>query len=255
MFILKKLLGGLLMPLPFSLVLLISGVLLLWFSHRWSAKQTWGKILLSFGIAILILTSLPYPAQQLNLKFEREYPPVVAAPTDLDYVMVLGGGHRSDPYLPASQQLHIPSFYRLMEGLRLIQANPGATLILSGYGGSDPLSNAQLEAEVAQQYGMDPSRIRLIDTARDTEDEATLIAPIIRGHKSALVTSASHMPRALKYFHAQGLKPLPAPTLFLAKNPQNRLFAYEQLPSANNLARFTVAWHEVIGKIWQWVRS
>lgn len=255
MFILKKLLGDLLMPLPFSLILLTSGVLLLWFSYRWSSKQTWGKTLVSFGIAILILTSLPYPTQQLTLALEREYPPVFAAPTNLDYVMVLGGGHRSDPYLPASQQLHISSFYRLMEGLRLMQANPEATLILSGYGGSDPLSNAQLEAEVAQQYGMDAARIRLIDTARDTEDEAALIAPLIRGHKSALVTSASHMPRALQYFHAQGVKPLPAPTLFLAKNPQNQLLVYEQLPGANNLAGFTVAWHEVIGKVWQWLRG
>ena len=47
MFLLKKLVGALLMPLPFSLMLLILGLLLLWFSHRHSRKQLFGKLFVS----------------------------------------------------------------------------------------------------------------------------------------------------------------------------------------------------------------
>jgi uncharacterized SAM-binding protein YcdF (DUF218 family) len=164
---------------------------------------------------------------------------------------VLGHGHRTDPYLPPQQQLSLASYYRLMEGLRLMRVNPGAKLLLSGYGGSDPVSNAHLYRVVARQYGVPAGRIKIFEKVRDTAEEAALIAPIIKGHTSALVTSASHMPRSLDLFHAQGVKPIPAPTFFLGKQSQNPLFFYERLPGAENLSGFTVAWHEIVASFWR----
>jgi uncharacterized SAM-binding protein YcdF (DUF218 family) len=255
MFILKKLLGNLMMPLSFSLVLLLLGLLLLWFSQRRSRKQFWGKLFISLGTALLLVSSLPFTSVALNSPLERSNPPLYSAPTGLQYVVVLGHGHRSDPFLPPRQQLSSASYYRLMEGLRLMQANPGATLLLSGYGGSDPVSNAHLYRVVAREYGIPAARIELFEEARDTAEEVALIAPLIKDHKSALVTSASHMPRALGLFHARGAEPIPSPTLFIAKQPQNPLFFYERLPAAAHLSNFTTAWHEIVGSLWQKIRD
>lgn len=255
LFILKKLLGNLLMPLSFSLLLLLLGLLLLWFSHQQSRKQLWGKLLLSLGTAILLVSSLPFASIALNSPLERSNPPLFIAPGGLQYVIVLGHGHRSDPFLPPRQQLSSASYYRLMEGLRLMQVNPGATLLLSGYGGSDPVSNAHLSSVVAREHGVSAGRIQIFEQARDTAEEAALIAPIIMNHKSALVTSASHMPRALSLFRAHGVEPIPSPTFFIAKQPQSSLFFYERLPGAGHLDDVTTAWHEMVGSLWRKIRG
>jgi uncharacterized SAM-binding protein YcdF (DUF218 family) len=254
-FIVKKLLGTLLMPLPFSLILLLLGLIFLWFSHEQSKKQFLGKLFVSLGAAILLVASLPASSLLLNTSLERANPPLRIAPIDLEYVIVLGGGHRSDPYLPPHLQLSISSHYRVMEGIRLMRANPDATLLLSGYGGSDPVSNARLASMVAKEFGIPEAKIKLIERAKDTAEEAALIAPIIDQHKSALVTSASHMPRSLQWFHALGVEPVPSPTYFLGKEPQSRPFFYEQLPGAGNLHKVTVAWHEIVGSAWQKIRQ
>ncbi len=251
MFALKKILGNLMMPLSFSLLLLLTGLVLLWFSRR----QAWGKALVSLAAVILIVTSLPYAPARLNISLERNHPALLQVPGELDYVVVLGHGHRSDPYLPPRLRLSTASYYRLTEGLRVLQANPGATLLLSGYEGSDPVSNAETYRLAAIEHGIPSSRIRTFPEARDTAEEAALIAPIIQNRHSALVTSASHMPRALALFRNQGATPLPAPTDFNGKQPQQPLVLHERLPSAGNLSAFTVAWHEIIGSYWRKVRD
>ncbi len=235
-------------------MLLVLGLLLLWFSRQQSRKQFWGKLFISLGTGLLLLSSLPSASYLLNSTLERNYPPVFSAPANLDYVVVLGHGHRSDPFLPPRQQLSFASYYRLMEGLRLMRANPRATLVLSGYGGSDAVSNAHLSRVVAREYGIPAARIKLFEKARDTAEEAALVAPLIKAHKSALVTSASHMPRSLQLFQAHGVEPVPAPVFYLAKEPQNPLFFYERLPGAGNLGSFTVGWHEIVGSLWQSLR-
>jgi uncharacterized SAM-binding protein YcdF (DUF218 family) len=84
---------------------------------------------------------------------------------------------------------------------------------------------------------------------RDTRQEAELLAPLLRGQRVALVTSASHMPRALALFRAQGLDPIPAPTGHLAKEPQG-FDVLDLIPDADGLAKTRFAWHEVLGRMW-----
>lgn len=254
MFILKKLIGNLMMPLSFSLALLLLGLALLWFSHQRSNKQLIGKLFISLATVILLITSLPFAALSLNQSLERQHSPLRVLPTNLDYIIVLGHGHRSDPFLLPQQQLSTASFARLMEGVRLMQANPTAVLLLSGYGGSDPISNAKLSSIVAQQYVIPRNKIKIFETAQDTQQEAALLAPIIKQSASALVTSASHMPRSLKYFQEQGIEPIAVPTYFIGKTPQAPLLIHERLPHAGNLESFSVAWHEVVGSLWNKIR-
>ena len=251
MFILKKVLGNLTMPLSFSLLLLLLGLCFLWLSASHSNKQWLGKTLITLATGILLLASLPFSSTYLTTSIERDHPPLFNPPTNLSYVIVLGGGHVSDPFMPIQSQLSPASFYRVMEGIRLIKANPNARLLLSGFGGSDPISNAQLASLVAQQNGIAADKIKTFSSAKDTAQEAKLIASVIQDKPTALVTSASHMPRALKLFAELGRYPLPAPTYFLGKVAQNPKYWYEQMPQARDLDKTTVAWHEVVGSAWQ----
>jgi uncharacterized SAM-binding protein YcdF (DUF218 family) len=62
------------------------------------------------------------------------------AETDpIKFVVVLAGGHKSDPAIPVTSQLSGESMIRLVEGIRILRESPGAKLILSG-GGSLILS-------------------------------------------------------------------------------------------------------------------
>lgn len=255
MFVFKKILGNLLMPLSFSLLLLLLGLALLWLSDAQSRNQFRGKLVLSLGVVILLLSSLPFSSARLSSAVERNYAPIFTAPHNLDFVVVLGGGMDIDPFLPPRAQLGVASYYRLMEGIRLIKANPRAILLVSGYGGSEPISNAQLYSMVAQEYGIARSRIRLFETPRDTQEEAALIAPIIKQGNSALVTSASHMRRAMGLFQALGANPLPAPVGFSSGKPQNTPYFYERLPRSRDLDKVTMAWHELLGRIWAQIRA
>lgn len=66
-------------------------------------------------------------------------------------------------------------------------------------------------------------RYYLVEDAKDTWEEARQAAAFVRQKQLVLVTSASHMNRALKEFNDAGLTPLPAPTNYLAQKRSLRL--------------------------------
>jgi len=68
LFILKKWIGGLLMPLPFALILLLVSILLLFFSRR----QLLAKVLVLFSFIILFIFSLLPSAYHLAKPLERQ---------------------------------------------------------------------------------------------------------------------------------------------------------------------------------------
>ncbi|NMS37467.1 ElyC/SanA/YdcF family protein, partial [Vibrio parahaemolyticus] len=69
-----------------------------------------------------------------------------------------------------------------------------------------------------------------------------------------LVTSASHMSRALYEFNAAGIKPIPAPTNFLAISEISQPWD-KYSPKARYLEQTELYWHEYLGSIWQRLRD
>ena len=242
-FILKKIAGALLMPLP---ALLLVGMVgwVLWARGRW--RRT-GQGLVAASLLILSLVALSPVADALVRPLERSVP---AFPGDsVDFVVVLGSGHVSDAALPLSARLSSTALARLVEGVSIATAQPWSRLVLSGWGGADPKPNADVYRETAAALGFPEVRMILDPRPRDTRQEAELLAPLLRGRPFALVTSASHMPRALALFRAQGLEPIPAPTGHLSKvSPSLDLLDF--VPDENALARARFAWHEILGRLW-----
>ncbi|WP_342755154.1 envelope biogenesis factor ElyC [Pantoea sp. MBD-2R] len=246
LFALKKVTGSLLLPLPLLLIVMASGLLLLWFS-RW---QKTGKIILSSAWLLLLLISLQPIADSMLAPIENRY----ATWTDrqkVDYVVVLGGGYTWNPNWAPGSNMIGNSLPRLVEGIRLWRENPGSKMIFTGAAAQrNPVSSADISARVAQSLGVPDSDIITLDKPRDTRQEAREVAHVVGNRPFLLVTSASHLPRAMIFFQAQGLHPLPAPANQLAiTSPLN--FWEKAIPSAMWLSHSERAIYESLGRLWQ----
>ena len=185
---------------------------------------------------------------------EYRYPPVRAL-QDVEgakWVVVLGGGHVSDPRLSANSQLSGTTLTRLVEGIRIYRIVTGSRLILSGGAAFGNISNAEVMADAAIALGVDKSDIVLETLSRDTEDEAMFIREMVMDDPIVLVTSAAHMPRSMTLFEELGMAPVPAPTDYGVKEGDDRLSPGMFFPGADGLLKVESAFHEYLGLLWGW---
>lgn len=246
LFALKKYIGGLLLPLPLLLLIIACGLILLFFTQQQKA----GKISILIGWATLLLLSLQPIADRLLSPLEQHYPTLNSI-SHADYIVILGGGYTYNPQWAPSSNLINNSLARVNEGIRQLQLNPSARLIFTGAAAiNNPVSAAQVAANVAKSLGVSKQQIITLDTPRDTREEAKAVAQLVGGHRLILVTSANHLPRALSFFKGQGLSPIPAPANQLAL--QSPLNPWEKaLPSPLYLSHSERVWYEYLGQLWQ----
>jgi uncharacterized SAM-binding protein YcdF (DUF218 family) len=168
--------------------------------------------------------------------------------------VVLGGGHVSDPRLPANSQIGLAALGRVVEGVRLYKAIPGSKLLLSGGIVFDPVPEAEVMAQIAMLLGVKPQDISLETESRDTSDQAKHIAARVGRGSFILVTTAAHMPRSMALFQKRDMQPIPAPTDFQAKDTRSsdpiRFF-----PGGWYLVQTQTAVHEYLGLAWAWLRG
>lgn len=257
MFLFKKSVAPLFLPLPFCLLLLFAGLFLLWLTRR----QRTGKLLVTLGTVSLALLGHPFVAETILRPLETAYPPLLLdggartrsvqdAINPIQWVVVLGGGHATDPALPVTSRIAPDSLVRLVEGIRLYRKLPGSRLLLSGGSGpDDPLTVAEAMAQTAEILGISRSEMILETASRDTKDQARLIRPIIGTDRFVLVTTASHLPRAVALFQKQGLTPLPAPTEHKIA-PRRSIHPGWFYPSAESLRNTRRAIYEYLGMRW-----
>lgn len=254
MFFVKKWLSAILAPLPLGLGIAIFGLYLLCFT----ARQRTGKTLLAVALAGLLLFSSGPVADTLVSRFEDQYPAFNAnnlpAGFTAKYVVVLGGGHVSDPRQPSTSQLNPDSLGRLIEGVRIYRQIPGSRLLLSGGTVYDPAADAEIMAWVARDIGVAGQDIVLETQSRDTHDQARIIREIIGSEPFVLVTSASHLPRSMALFHRQGMNPYPAPAQFMVREHKQISPGYF-LPTAGSLYKSSRAAYETLGLIWGRLRG
>ena len=234
-----------LMPVPLvGLILLFALIALL------LGRRRLGGSLGAMALALLLLFAWQPFAELLIKPLEQRYPPLLdaAEAPGAEYVLVLGAGHVPDQSVPASSRLDAMGLVRLAEGVRLHRAIADSTLVTSGRG--TVTSAAQTAAELAQELGVE--RIKRLDTPRNTHAEAVAAAELMGDAPFILVTSASHMPRSMALFRAQGLDPIPAPTGHMAatRPPEDRMSVYYLRPSATGLRITERAFHEYLGLAW-----
>jgi len=249
-FLLKKWLGLLLMPLPMSIALILLGLIFLWLTK----KQTAGKLCITFAALLLIGFGMRPVSIFINRPLEQTYPPF---PNNqpVDFIIVLGHGHVSDPTIPLNSQLTEAAAARITEAIRIKKLNPQARLILSGSKMGDPISGAEMYARYAEGFGIHRSDMTLIENVKDTEEEVAEDSILVKGHATALVTSATHMPRAMQLFIKAGIPVIPAPTQYVGRNPQTELPLYAYMPSGRYLMYSEMGLHEWAGQLWNRIRD
>ena len=247
MFVLKKITTLIMMPLTVCLGVLGAGILLLWMRRRIGAA----KIVLTLAFLVLTAFSFNVVVDQFIKPLELWYPPLLDTSTlkDVKWVVVLGGGHISNPELPPNAQIFNPSLSRIVEGIRIHRALPESKLLFSGGAVFDPVPEALTMAAVARMLDVSPDDIVLESQSKDTGQQAQFVQGIVQDDRCILVTSAVHMPRAMLVFEQKGLKPIPAPTDFgdwmRKENSPNQFF-----PRASELRKVEAALHEYLGLLW-----
>ena len=237
------------------------GVWLLWFSK----KQRIGKILVTVGLGILIISGFEGVSGRILHTLESQYPPINLArisphhggnniPTPVKWIVVLTGGVAGDANLPYQLQISYHSRARLIEGIRLHRMIPGSQIILTGGIGFDGPPEATTLSRIAEEMGVSRSNMVLEVESRDTKDHPFFVRDIVHDDSFILVTSAFHMPRAIKLFAKQGLYPLPAPTGQWTPPPQF-WSPVNFFPSAAGVRLAELAYHEYMGLTWAWLQG
>lgn len=240
----KPLLTALALP-PVSLLLLAGLGLAMALRHRRS-----GLALAALGCALLWWVSTPAAAVWLARQALPQFAPISA--TDLaasQAIVVLGGGVQAVAPEYGAAQPSGATLARLRYGIWLARRS-GKPLAFSGGVGWAADAGSPPEAEVArrvarEEYGMS---IRWVDDAsRDTRENARAMATLLARDgitRIALVTDATHMPRAMEEFRAAGLQPAAAATGHVARAPDSVL---AWLPSPAGLSLSHRALREWLG--------
>lgn len=236
------------MPIPLTVILLlVAGIL--WRSQK-KAMVYIGQVVLGLAIMLLVLLSQSQISYWLTHSLESRFNVNHQAIKGSCVVMVLGSSNMEKPGLTAVQQLSSTALARLSEGIRQFHLGDDCTLVVSGFsGGQQPTPHATLMAQAAIELGVPQANIIKFDSPKDTIEEAHALQQQIGQQPFRLVTSATHMPRAMMIFTSLGMQPQPAPSDFIAyQGFWWRLDAAQLLASQKSI-------HEYVGMLWLNIKS
>lgn len=234
--------ASLFLPLSVCLELLFVGLLLLWTGRR----QRLGKLLVTGGALLLLVCSCGPVGTLLLGPLESAHPQLTNPPdaAAVRWVVVLGAGYRPDPALPASARVPSTGLIRLAEGVRVYKTIPGSRLLVLVGGADGEDGRVETVRELAEAFGVAPAALVVDAGPRSTAEEIDAVRRVAGADRFVLVTSASHMPRAVQLCRDRGLDPIPAPTDHAVG--ANEYGVLHALPTAGNLGRTQLAFSEAI---------
>ena len=234
-----RLVAWLVMPLTICLELLLVGCLVLWSGRR----QRLGKALVTGGTVLLVVFSFGPTGAVLLRPLETAYPQFAPPPGDpVRWVVVLGSGYNPDPALPPTARVPDAGLIRLAEGVRVHKSLPGSRLVVLIGGGSGDDGRAETVRELAGAFGVARDALAVDTSGRSTAEEADALRRLVGSDRFVLVTSATHMPRAVRLCRDRGLDPIPAPTNHLVAASEYGVL--HALPSPGNLGLTQTAGYE-----------
>jgi uncharacterized SAM-binding protein YcdF (DUF218 family) len=225
----SKFVSLLLQPLHWIALLLMVGAILLFV--RSQRLRNFGRALCC-AAALLLLLAGWYPLPEALIgALEDRYAPPTADLSRFTGMVVLGGvfsrydgRDRLQPALGCAGD-------RVVVPIPLMNQNRDIRLLFSG-GASYPASASDAEAIQARRYfehmGTDMSRVLFESKSRDTYENATFslkVPTVDAGKPWLLITSASHMPRALATFRKAGWNVTPYPVNYYSQY-ETQWFSY-----------------------------
>lgn len=204
-FLLSKALWLAVNPGNLLLLLLIVAVALLFTKRR----HIWGRRLAALITALLIVLSTLPLGRWLIVPLETRFP-APELPGKVDGIVVLSGfvdvisSHKTGRVVVGAG---IDRLFALME---LAKHYPEARIVFTGGSGSPfhpEAREAPMVEKLLKRLSFDTSRVLFEDRSRNTHENAVFSAELAKpkpGENWLLVTSATHMPRAMGCFRRQG---------------------------------------------------
>ena len=245
MYVVRQLFDSLASPLVIALaILLLAAVVRARGRARLAAGCTVTAILLLYCASLLPV------GDWLLGGLERQFPPLATsgALPRVDYVVVLGSSYSPRADISVVAALDDDGLVRVIEGIRLARKLGPVRLVVSGGAPQGRVPSALGYARMAHELGVDDKSVIVLNGSLNTRDEARAIAALLGKNPFVLVTSAYHMPRAMRLLRSYETKPIPAPTGQQTGAAYAHVWNYF-LPTSAGLRQTERALHEYIGEI------
>lgn len=254
---LSQVLFSLVSPLGVSLLLSVFGIAL----GLTGKFRRVGWSIVTFAVCWLWFWSMPVTVGLLRAAVVGDnIPKSIQSLPRVQAIVVLGGGVVSSGMdKPVEQPFDLQEAAdRVWYGARLYSAGLAPYVVLSGGNARDSnpeTSEAAAMAVFLKDLGVPRKAILLEETSTNTAENARFTAEILESRgidKILLVTSATHMTRAIRYFEAVGLTVIPAPTDYSRYRPLDKQCC---LPDPHTLVINSQLMKEFIGKyFWPLIR-
>ncbi|MFT5439018.1 MAG: uncharacterized SAM-binding protein YcdF (DUF218 family) [Alphaproteobacteria bacterium] len=215
MFILSKIFLFVINPGVWVACVLFIGTVLLW-----TRRKSLGRSIVTAMTVFLTLIAV-LPVGQIMLgPLENRFPATDKVDGQVHGIIVLGGTISQHLTADRGQPALTDGAERLTEFVKLARDYPAAKLIFTG-GSGKIFGQALKETDTARLFfknmALDIERVTFESESRNTLENARfsyrLMKPSPR-ERWILITSASHMPRAMGVFRKAGWKPLAYPVDF-----------------------------------------
>lgn len=229
-------------PASLAIGLVVAGVLALMGLRRLA------RLAMVLAIAQLLLLSLPPVADALiaSLQDQTRAEAKAAPACCYDAIVVLGGGigpaeppHIPEPHLTDSAD-------RIWHAARLYRRGLAPRIIVSGGGNGDGgMSEAEAMRLFLTDLGIPLEVVTLEGASFNTIENIRHVRTLVKDGRIALVTSASHMPRAMRLARTAGLNVSAFPTDW-APPDDDRFWWQNWIPSLTALSVSSVALVEIM---------
>ena len=220
-FIFSKIFNFFLDPLNLLIISFILFTLIIVRTKKFRSRHTLWFVLFWF---ILLYKPIPeYLVKSLEDPFTYQEKVFL----ELDGIIVLGGGTGSGKVAEDRNDYTLEEgSERVFKGLEFIRKKPNGTIIFTGFSGNlfhGGLSEAEIIEKLIKALNVNSRNILFERRSRNTFENAIYTSEIVGGlqiKKWGLVTSASHMKRALATFNKQSSEISfdPIPVDFQTKN-------------------------------------
>jgi uncharacterized SAM-binding protein YcdF (DUF218 family) len=231
-----------LLPSVFILVFLLIGLFLFF------KKRKVGITFILIGTFCYFLFSSAF-ANILISPLENYYGEISEEDIEnIDSLVLLMGGARGEDF-PSNSQLSESTLARVAGAIQIYFKKEGDLKIIIS--GSHPLSliesTGSLTSDFLASLGIPREDILLEEESKNTYQASIELQKVLGEERFALLTSASHMPRAVYIFKKSGLNPIPAPADF----QEEKVFGILGLfPDPKNLRKSDLAFHEYFGLVY-----
>ncbi|MFL5333568.1 MAG: YdcF family protein [Geminicoccaceae bacterium] len=255
-FLLSKLLWFVVRPSTLLLLLACAGLALTWSRRTWTRRARLGRWMLLCGLAGLVAITMLPVGNWLLIPLEERFPRPERPPEKVDGIIVLSGA--VEPSL--TKEHGIPSLNAAAERMTALVAlsrrYPQARLIFTGGSGSlvpGSLTEADVARALFEDLGVASERVSYESRSRNTYENAVAskaLADPKPGETWLLITSASHMPRAVGIFRRVGWPVIPWPVGY--KSGHSFRVWYQSGPG-QRIESVDWAVHEWVGLVAYWL--